>query len=269
LPAAPVTLSDAVRLVCWNLEWCPLPSGRSKRGRVAQRVITEQMPDVACLTESRLDWLDGWDGAIVSSEPLDTAHHMHRHDGRKVVLWSRSGWRDVDAVGSEDIRDLRRVVAGTTDTPFGPVRFVGVVIPYRNSNVNHGPRAVWEDHRRYLVSLAKILDSTTLPTVVVGDFNQRHPFDPSYIVPEDLHAELTKALQGLRIVTAGTVAGIDGRLIDHVAITPELEAANVTAWPAMQANVTVSDHPGFRVDLRARAVVDETHWPGPSPADVP
>ena len=78
-------------------------------------------PDLACLTEARLGWFAD-EGEVVASEPLAESHHMHRDDGRKILLWSRTGWGDVDHVGSEDIRDLGRFVAATTRTPVGPLR---------------------------------------------------------------------------------------------------------------------------------------------------
>jgi len=110
--------SDSVRLLCWNLEWCPLPSGRSRRGKIGQAIIERQQPDIACLTEARLGWFADEDGSVVTSEPLAESHHMHRHDGRKILLWSRTGWSDIDHAGSEDIRDFARFVAATTQTPF-------------------------------------------------------------------------------------------------------------------------------------------------------
>lgn len=244
--------SGSVRLVCWNLEWCPLPSSRSRRGKVAGVTIARQEPDIVCLTEARLGWFSDGGGAVVSSEPLGETHSMHRHDGRKILLWSRWGWSDVDRVGSENIRDLGRFVAATTSTPVGPVRVVGVVIPYRGSNVAHGSRdrTSWEDHRRYLAALQQIVNNRTLPTVVVGDFNQRHPFDPDYLVPEELHTEMLRSLGDLRIVTGGSAAGIDGPLIDHVALSSEIHAGELVAWPATQEGTEVSDHPGFRIDLQ-------------------
>lgn len=244
--------SDSVRLLCWNLEWAPLPSSRSRRGRIAERIIAQQQPDVACLTEARLGWFSDHQGEIVASEPLDEDHNMHRHDGRKVLLWSRTGWVDVDCVGSEDIRDLGRFVAATATTPLGPLRVVGIVIPYRGSNVGHGSRdqTVWEDHRRYLAALVRILDDRRLPTVVVGDFNQRHPFDPDYIVPEELHDELLQSLGHLRIVTGGHVPGLDRPLIDHAAVSPEVRTQGFAAWSASQEGEQVSDHPGFRIELQ-------------------
>lgn len=89
-----------------------------------------------------------------------------------------------------------------------------------------------------------------LPTVVVGDFNQRHPFYPDYLVPEELHAEMLRSLGDLSIVTGGDAAGIDGPLIDHAALSSELHVGELVAWPATQEGTEVSDHPGFRIDLQ-------------------
>lgn len=219
---------------------------------IAQAILARQQPDIVCLTEARLGWFSEEGGAVVSSEPLSETHSMHRHDGRKILLWSRWGWTDVDRVGSEDIRDLGRFVAATTSTPFGPLRVAGVVIPYRGSNVAHGSRdrTSWEDHRRYLAALQPIVDDRTLPMVVVGDFNQRHPFDSDYLVPEELHTEMLRSLGDLAIATGGNVPGIDRPLIDHVALSPGVRDGELMAWPAAHDGIEVSDHPGFRLDLQ-------------------
>lgn len=244
--------SRTLRLVCWNLEWCPLASSRSSRGKIADALIAEQEPDLTCLTESRLGWFPEGQGDVAVSEPVPASHNMHRHGGRKIQLWSRWGWEDVDPVGSEDIRDLFRFVAATTISPAGPVRVVGVVIPYRDSNVTHGrkDRARWDDHRRYLDALEDILDSRQLPTIVVGDFNQRHPYDSGYIVPAEVHGQLLRSLGDLEIATAGPAPGLDHALIDHVAVSEELKTHDLQAWPAVQNGTKISDHPGFRLDLQ-------------------
>jgi len=129
---------------------------------------------------------------------------------------------------------------------------IGVVIPYRCCNVGHGTRdrTPWEDNRRYLAALRQIVSDTALPTVVVRDFNQRHPFDPGYGAPEELHAELLRSLGQLSIATGGDAPDLGYPLIDHAAVSPDLRVQGFVAWPATQDGVEVSDHPGFRIDLQ-------------------
>lgn len=162
-------------------------------------------------------------------------------DGRMSTVSDRRP--SVTSVGSSPPRHQR---------PSGPLRVAGVVIPYRGSNVAHGSRdrTSWEDHRRYLAALQGIVDNRTLPMVVAGDFNQRHPFAPAYLVPEELHTQMLRSLGDLAMATGGNVPGIDAPLIDPVALSPGLRDGEVRAWPAAQDGIEVSDHPGFRLDLQ-------------------
>jgi hypothetical protein len=56
-----------------------------------------------------------------------------------------------------------------TDTPIGPIRFVGVCIPWRDAHVRTGrrDRAPWEDHLRFLEQ-ARIMQLEASPFLEVA-----------------------------------------------------------------------------------------------------
>ncbi|HEY1051050.1 MAG TPA: hypothetical protein VGE39_14870, partial [Prosthecobacter sp.] len=112
---------------------------------------------VICVTEGYADiFPEG--GHIITS---DADHGYPITPGRhKVLLWSRNPWREVDALGSA-LLPPGRFVAGTTDTPRGPLRFIGVCIPWRDAHVRTGQRnrQPWEDHLTYLQHLRPLLQA--------------------------------------------------------------------------------------------------------------
>ena len=232
-----------MRLLNWNLEFAP-PAG--SRGRAIAEVIQRRDAEVVCLTETHEHWpMDG--GHWIWAEP-DYGYEQ-RGDRRKVGLWSRHPWSDVDAIGDPGLPS-GRFVAGTTETSIGPVRLVGVCIPWRAAHVSSGrrDRAPWEDHVIYLGTLAgliaKWLDGP--PLAVVGDYNQRMPRRRT---PVAVHEELDRAFAPLTVVTTGPVPGLDAQVIDHVAVGPGLIARSVGGISRMVDDRRVSDHDGVVVDL--------------------
>ena len=243
--AGKVTGSRPMRVLTWNLEF-----GRSgtARARLTDTEIARHSPDVICLTETHLDRLPEDDHTIWA----DPAYgYPAPADRRKVGLWSRYGWADVDLLGDPDLPG-GRFVAGTTTTPLGAVRVIGVCIPWRMAHVSTGrrDRVPWEDHLRYLQALAGVVaNPTDGHLVVVGDFNQRLS---GRWGSAEAAAALRRTFTGMAIATSDPVPGLDRELIDHVAHSDGLVATRVTGISRVQDAVTVSDHDGVVVDLETR-----------------
>jgi hypothetical protein len=99
--------------------------------------LAEEAPDLVCLTEGETGLMPPGGGTIFPEPCHD--YGLRRPGHRKVLLWSRSAWRDVDIVGDPGLPG-GRFVAGTTETPVGAVRVVGVCVPWHMAHVSGGAR---------------------------------------------------------------------------------------------------------------------------------
>jgi endonuclease/exonuclease/phosphatase family metal-dependent hydrolase len=238
-------MNDKLSIGLWNVQWA---SRASKRGSFFAQRLGALSSHVICVTEGHADILPDGGHLITSDADYGYARPPAR---RKVLLWSRNPWREVDTLGSP-LLPPGRFVSGTTDTPRGVVRFVGVSIPWRDAHVKtgHRNRQPWEDHLSYLQHLSPLLQSDhSVPTVLLGDFNQRIPRSRQ---PARIFSALLAALSpDFRLATAGTIANAPGLAIDHLAVSGALEPVQTDFLSQYDANgVQMSDHFGLRVLLQ-------------------
>lgn len=234
-----------IKLVTWNLEWA---TPERARGRTLKERFDEEQPDVVVLTETVSDMMGG-DGHTICSEPRPSQRGAPRR--RKVLMWSRHPWRNVDADGEGTLTD-GRFVRGVTDSPLGPIEVVGVCIPWSHSHVTNGRRdcKAWEDHLDYLAALGELLRSkaSEYPRILAGDFNQRVPRTRQ---PARAYAALMGALTGFEVATAGRLDADDKRAIDHVALDYRLRARRVEVLSNYDGERRLTDHFGLSVSLDA------------------
>lgn len=240
-------MAGVVRLLLWNIQY---RRRGSPHGRMLREIIDSHSPDVICLTEGHGDFLEN-DHTITSE--ADYGYPL-RPARRKVLLWSRSPWKQVDTKGSDTLPS-GRFVAGTTATPIGSLRFLGVCVPWDEAHVTSGrrDRKKWEDHTAYLHGLANIVsrEEHGERTVVLGDYNQQVPRKRE---PVEVAKTLEKVLgQGLHLATSGIIPGVERPSIDHVAHTSDLEAVRVRGLSNRSPNgAEMSDHLGLIVELQQR-----------------
>lgn len=233
-----------LRIACWNTEW---HAAHSPRGSKLKAALLTADPHVFCLPEARHDFLAG-DFHGIHSDP-DYGYPV-KTDRSKVSLWSRAQWRDVDRLGSPDLPP-GRFVSGTTDTAVGPIRVVGLCIPWRSAHVSSGARnrKPWEDHERYLEGIGPVIarEAAHGPLLVVGDLNQRIP---ARSVPQRLAEMLERALAGLDVWTAGVIDGLDTQLLCHIAGSRQLKALTPPEGISRKiGGLEVSDHDGVTVQF--------------------
>ena len=144
-----------MKLVNWNVEWA---TPRSSRRAEILRRIQGHDPEIVCLTETHTGLLSQG-GHTICSQP-DYGYPIK--DGRrKVKLWSREPWEQVDDVGIDSMPP-GRFVSGVTQTSVGEITVTGICIPWHGSRTearrNSECKKRWEDHEQYLAGLTKVLD---------------------------------------------------------------------------------------------------------------
>ena len=251
-----------MKVVNWNVQWATPGSVRSPN--ILCR-IAERSPEIVCLTETDCRLLSAWDGHSIAA--ISDWGKVAATNRRKVLLWSKREWTNVDDFGSADLPP-GRFISAMTETSVGPVTVIGVCIPYHNANVNGGAknRVTWQDHKTYLDSLSSILKSQSPgPLIVMGDFNQqigqrRNPYPP---LSQPVRCALQETMQagrppGLTIATAGL--GLRGRrAIDHIAISGDLVAESLaTVDNVTQEGRILSDHFGVVAQLSTHSTTPPT-----------
>ncbi len=83
-------------------------------------------PSIICLTEAYRDFFEGRGHVIEATADYGYPLVVGR---RKVLLWSREPWRQVDPVGDAQL-PAGRFVAGTTAARLGNVRVTGICVPW-------------------------------------------------------------------------------------------------------------------------------------------
>ena len=208
-------------------------------------------PEVVCLTEAHGGLMSD-DGHVISSQP-DYGYPI-KEGRKKVMLWSREPWEQVDDVGNDSMPP-GRFVSGVTRTSVGEVTVIGVCIPWSGSRTearrNLERKMPWEDHGQYLAGLAEVLKRESAKRlVVVGDFNQR--IGQGSGPPRGLRSALQAAIPP-RMTMATSALGFEGRRsIDHILLSEYLAAESVGAINNVHQGRNLSDHFGVVADLSTR-----------------
>ncbi len=146
-------------------------------------------------------------------------------------------------------------VSGTTETPIGPIRAIGICAPHHAaSQVGAVENArLWTEQVAFWNGLAKLVAARdrSRPTVLLGDFNQ---YVPRIWGSKEAHAAMLAALDDLSLATGGHIADIDEPTIDHVAHTPDLAPQKVIGLSRFDDDGSaLSDHFGVLVRVAPTA----------------
>jgi len=233
-----------MRIINWNLQWA---SPTSKRSTLIFDEIFKRTPEVVCVTEGYEQFFSN-EGFTISSN-ADYGYNSNP-DRRKVLLWSKQPWKQVNQIGHEEL-PTGRFVSGTTMTSIGEITFIGICIPWQGAHVTTGMknRKMWEDHKAYLRGLNVILDNSNGSRIVLlGDFNQRIPRVKQ---PKQLYQQLLNSFtDSLSLGTSGIIQRVDKQTIDHVAHSKQIIAKNIISIDNQIADgKLLSDHFGVVVDF--------------------
>ena len=227
-------------VINWNVNW----ASASWRTNEIRRRVHEHAPEIVCLTETHCGFLEGGH-TITSRGDYGYGHQVSR---RKVLLWSRQPWREVDDLG-DDCMPPGRFVSGVTETSVGEVTVVGVCVPWQNSRAGehysgkrHEP---WEDHERYLERLGSVIaQAPSERLVLMGDFNQKiaKPGRRQSGAVGQRAALLKRAIPcGVKVATDEFVH--EGRRsIDHIALSVNLLPRGIEPISNRFGSRRLSDH---------------------------
>ena len=194
------------RIATWNLE---RKKPDTPTGRAGVEHLRSLDANVMVLTEGRRSFPAG-DGHLIWSQSWGS------DDERKVVMWSRNPWRQVDEVGHGD-SSPGRYDAARTDTPIGEICVIGVCIPWHMLNVQYGNRnrKPWEEHIAFCgVFKRMIANYPDRAYVIAGDFNQRIADPPAR--GSARHDAMADLLDGLDTPTIGVPPGWEREENDHI-----------------------------------------------------
>jgi endonuclease/exonuclease/phosphatase family metal-dependent hydrolase len=228
----------------WNAEWATL---KTKAGPRIAETISQINSDIFVLTEGSRDLLPSY-GEVVDGG-TNWGYQLRDSQHRKVLVWSKNPWRDIDQVGSTDLPP-GRFVAGTTSTELGDIRVFGVCIPWQSAHTNTGNknRKNWQDHETYLDHLKPLIIDCKLPLVVAGDFNQRIPKGRQ---PQRVFDSLMKTFEKL---TISTLQSQSPALIDHIAHTKNFRATELEIVSDADHIGKLSDHRGAVIRLHRNQI---------------
>ncbi len=227
----------SISVMTWNTEWAT-PS--SDRGRRIASIVEAAGADISVVTEGVRDLLPAT-GSVIDAG--DNWGYGPKPERRKVIVWSRYPLT-LDLTGVDGGTRGRLAVA-TAATPAGPLRILGVCIPWRDAHVNtgRGDASPWSEHMDYLDRLERLLVELgqDVPTVIAGDFNQRIPRGRQPLRVAD---RLNEILADWTIHTAGNFP--NGPHIDHIATDRRLILESARDWPASDHLGRLSDHAGVK-----------------------
>ena len=228
----------------WNAEWA---TPTTKTGPRIASIIEQIEPDIFVLTEGCADLLPK--SGYVIDGGINWGYERRDERNRKVLIWSKNHWHNIDQLGSHELPP-GRFISGTTQTVLGEMKIIGVCIPWQSAHTTSGlkNRQVWEDHEVYLTHLAPLIAPKDSPLIVAGDFNQRIPKGRQ---PHRIYEQLIETFKNLSVSTAQIN---EPPLIDHIAHSRHLRVDRVSIISDKDQHGTLSDHRGavirFTLDIR-------------------
>ncbi len=239
----------------WNVE---RPKPRGWKIPPAQRErMAEVDADVWVLTETHRSHAPSDEHIHSIYSPADLGR-LKEHEC-SAAIWSR--WPIEPITDPEPHK--RGTVAGSVDTPLGPVVVYATIIPWANDPKfeDGSPAKMWQAHRAGIERQGgewKRLRELHpgVPLVVAGDFNQDRDGSGWYGT-KDARAELGAALAAtdLTCLTEADAVAIgqlkSDHLIDHICATSDLVSqGGMRCWEKVdQQGRRLSDHPTVAITL--------------------
>lgn len=219
-----------------NTAWCS-PKSKDKAHEEYYKIIETYDPDLICFTEVRKDFLKQYENTIYSNP--DYGYEIIDNK-RKVALWSKHPFKNIDEAKSKELPGGRYLSA---NLEYGneSIEIIGVCIPWQSAHVSTGrkDRTLWQDHEQYLKGLKTILKNKKENTIVLGDFNQRIPHERT---PQKYYDILLNSFVDFNIITKGELNEAGDKVIDHIAVSKDINTVDVQVISRYQNDIAISDH---------------------------
>lgn len=233
-----------MRILNWNTEANKKFTGAGKPQKVCN-MVSAYDADIVCLTEAYSYYLPQG-GHTIMCQP-ENGIWGEEGGPRKVYLWCRDEWTDVDDIGSPEIPH-GRFVSAKTWVARTEWTIIGMCIPWRDYGKRKG-FLQWQGACDYLDALRlNVLPRSTdsRHTILVGDFNlQIPPFTYPYVKRskqgQRVNQKRKDTFSGWLIPTAGIRRGF----IDHVAMSQDLRVESMQFVKRLNQNgKDLIDHDG-------------------------
>lgn len=245
-----------MRILNWNTEFASPRAKSDKFERISARIAAYDA-DVICLTEAYPETLP--DGGFTIKSHTSGRVRAEAGGARKVLLWSRSHWDDVDKIGSPSLPE-GRFVSATTVAGGARWRFLGMCIPYFGYRTNKkfwgvNARRPWQGAETYLDELKSAIlpqDRYRQRTILLGDYNLQIPPGKASRQTKAVSEKCAATFASWEIATAGELIdpALDKGFIDHVALSPDIEIASMRFISRFAEDGTrLSDHNGVCIDI--------------------
>lgn len=249
-----------MKILNWNTQADRLTVGNPKFERSRELVISHDA-DVVCLTEAFPKSMPGGGDNTVTSDLSGWKKHEDR-GARKVVLWSRFGWTDVDMRGSENLPEGRFVRASTTFEGTD-LTFVGMCIPYRDYRTDERlwegrKKECWDGACEYLDALRNeisVQPRFRQRTILLGDFNLEIPPMGYPGKNSSVNKKREATFTGWTLPTAGVWddPALDRTFKDHIAFSSDIRAQPPQFFSRFDTDGTeLSDHNGVCIEIELR-----------------
>ena len=246
-----------MRILNWNTQADRHKPDSDKLRSIRERVAGYDA-DVICRTEAYPEAMP--DGEHTTASGLSGWGWPEDRGARKVLLWSHSGWTDIDRVGSPHLPP-GRFVSASTGVDGAQWKIVGMCIPYDRYRGNakrwgEQRKRNWQGACEYLEVLRREVmadECYQWRTIFLGDFNLLIP-PKNYPYPgQDVNRIRNETFRGLSIPTAGEIddpALGRERFIDHIALTPDIRLRNRRFFSRFaDEGVELSDHNGACIEV--------------------
>ena len=244
-----------IRVLNWNTQ-IATPRGVNWRFETVKTVVALRDADIICLTEAYPETMPSG-GNIVTSGLSGWERH-ERLGARKVVLWSKHPWYDVDDLGSARLPE-GRFVSAKARVRGVELCIVGMCIPYHGYRTHESwaekRMTYWQGACEYLDALQEEIlpqERYRERTLLIGDYNLQIPPStypyPSAVVNKK--REQTFAEWSIPTAIDWRAMRLDKPIVDHIALSSDIRVRSVRVINRFSTDIlSLSDHNGVCIEI--------------------